>query len=132
MEIRPINPWQWQDNFGFSQAVDVSGGHQTLYCAGQAAVSPEGTTQHHGDMQVQVQLALNNLEEVLIKGGYSWSNVVRLTIYTTDIDRFFGSEYAQVMSKLAAVETKPAITLLGVARLAFPELMVEIEATAIK
>lgn len=131
MEKKAINPWQWQENFGFSQAVEISGGQHTLYCAGQAAVSSEGATVHSGNMLAQIQLSLNNLEQVLSKGGYLWTNVVRLTIYTTDIDRFF-SEYAEVMSKFAAVQTKPAITLVGVTRLAFPELMVEIEAIAIK
>ena len=131
MEKKPINPWQWQENFGFSQAVEVSGGQQILYCAGQTAIGPEGTALHKDNMQAQVQLALNNLEEVLTKGGYNWSNVVRLTIYTTDLDRFFG-EYGEVMTRLATIEPKPAITLLGVTRLAFPELLVEIEATAVK
>ncbi|MDQ4141721.1 MAG: RidA family protein [Bacteroidota bacterium] len=131
MEKKPINPGQWQENFGFSQAVEVSGGQQTLYCAGQTAIGSEGTALHEGDMKAQVQLALNNLEEVLTQGGYNWANVVRLTIYTTDLDHFF-AEYGEVMAKLTTVESKPAITLLGVTRLAFPELMVEIEATAVK
>ena len=131
MEKKAINPWQWQENFGFSQAVEVSKGQHTLYCAGQTAIGPEGTARHKEDMRAQVQLALANLEEVLTKAGYTWTNVVRLTIYTTDLDRFFG-EYGEVMTKVATLEPKPAITLLGVSRLAFPELLVEIEATAVK
>jgi enamine deaminase RidA (YjgF/YER057c/UK114 family) len=131
MEKKPINPWQWQENFGFSQAVEVSSPQQILYCAGQTAIGPEGTALHQDDMRAQVQLALNNLEEVLTKGGYNWANVVRLTIYTTDMDRFF-AKYGEVMTKVAAIDPKPAITLLGITRLAFPELMVEIEATAVK
>ena len=102
-----------------------------LYCAGQAATNSSGTVQHHGDMRAQVQLALSNLQDVLSNGGYSWHNVVRLTIYTMDIDRFF-DEYGEVMLKFAATETKPAITVVGVTRLGFHGLMVEIEATAVK
>jgi enamine deaminase RidA (YjgF/YER057c/UK114 family) len=131
MEKKPINPWQWQENFGFSQAVQVSGGQEILYCAGQTAIGPEGTAMHKDDMKAQVQLALDNLEEVLTNGGYTWFNVVRLSIYTTDMDLFFG-EYGTVMTRLAMVSPKPAITLLGITRLAFPDLLVEIEATAVK
>ena len=131
MEKKLINPWLWQENFGFSQAVEVSGGQQTLYCAGQAAIGAEGAPLHEDDMRGQIQLALNNLEAVLNNGGYDWSNVVRLNIYTTDLDRFFG-EYREVMTRLAPSGCKPAITLLGITRLAFPELLVEIEATAVK
>ena len=131
MEKKPVNPWQWQDNFGYSQAVEISGGQQLLYCAGQTAIGADGAPQHKDDMKGQINLALDNLEEVLRNGGYEWSNVARLNIYTTDIDRFFES-YGEVMSRLAQQSTKPAMTLLGVARLAFPELLVEIEATAAK
>ena len=126
-----INPWVWQENFGSSQAVEVSGGQQTLYCAGQTAIGAEGAPLHKDDMRGQIQLALDNLEAVLNNGGYDWSNVVRLNIYTTDLDRFFG-EYGEVMTRLAPSGCKPAITLLGITRLAFPELLVEIEAIAVK
>jgi 2-iminobutanoate/2-iminopropanoate deaminase len=131
MEKKPINPWQWQENFAFSQAVEISGGQQILYCAGQTAIGPEGAPLLKDDMSGQINLALDNLEEVLRMGGYDLSNVARLNIYTTDMDRFFAS-YGEVMNRLAQQATKPAITLLGVTRLAFPELLVEIEATAVK
>lgn len=131
MEKNIINPWQWQDHFGFAQGVEVSGSQQTLYCAGQTAMSAEGSPLHKEDMQGQMKLSLDNLEEVLQKAGYNLSNVVRLNIYTTDIDRFFG-DYETLITRLASSGCKPGMTLLGVARLAFPELLVEIEATAVK
>jgi enamine deaminase RidA (YjgF/YER057c/UK114 family) len=132
MEKKLINPWQWQENFGYAQAVEVSGAQQTLYCAGQTSMSAEGSPLHKDDMRAQIRLALDNLEEVLKKGGYDWSNVVRLNIYTTDVDRFLAEYGAVMMTRLAPSGTNPGMTLLGVARLAFPELLVEIEATAVK
>lgn len=69
MEKNVINPWQWQDNFGYSQGVEVSGSQQTLYCAGQTAMNAEGSPLHKDDMRAQIELALNNLEEVLKKQG---------------------------------------------------------------
>ena len=95
-------------------------------------MSAEGVPLHKDDMLAQVNLALDNLEEVLRNGGCSLQDVVRLNIYTTDVDRFLAS-YGEVVSKrFAVLRTKPAMTLLGVTRLAFPELLVEIEATAVR
>jgi enamine deaminase RidA (YjgF/YER057c/UK114 family) len=56
---------------------------------------------------------------------------VRLTIYTTDVDGIL-PHYGILAGRLAAVSVMPAATLLGVTRLAFPELLVEIEATAVQ
>lgn len=58
------------------------------------------------------------------------ANVVRLNYYTTDVDRFF-AEHDALTKRLEAAACRPASTLLGVQRLAFPELLVEIEATAV-
>ena len=131
MERRNVNPWTWQDQFGFSQAVEVSGHQKTLICAGQTSTAPDGSTLHPGDMRGQVAAALDNLETVLGEAGFSLSDVVRLNYYTTDIEAFFGA--ADVLGeRLGAAGIQPASTLLGVTRLAFPDLLVEFEATAIK
>jgi enamine deaminase RidA (YjgF/YER057c/UK114 family) len=81
-------------------------------------------------MQAQLTLALANLEAVLAKGGYDWANIVRLLIYTLDIDGLM-PHYSLLEAKLANTIPKPTITILGVQRLVFPELLVEIEATAV-
>jgi enamine deaminase RidA (YjgF/YER057c/UK114 family) len=59
----------------------------------------------------------------------SLADVVRMNIYTTDIDAFFES-YSAIAERLLAAGIQPPGTLLGVARLAFPSLLVELEATA--
>lgn len=130
MEQRVINPWKWQDQLGFVQANLVSGFGRVLVCSGQTAMSAEGVPMHAGDMRAQIALALDNLEEVLKEAGLDWSNVVRLNYYTTDVDLFF-KEYAGASGRLTEAGCRPASTLLGVTRLAFPELMIEIEATAV-
>ena len=131
MEKQAVNPGNWQDNFSFSQAVAVRGNSQTLYCAGQAAISSEGQPQHAGDMAAQLTLAFANLEAVLAKAGYDWSNIVRLLVYTTDFDSLM-PHYSLLETRLADTIPKPTITIIGVSRLVFPELVVEIEATAVK
>lgn len=130
MERKIINPWSWQDQLGFVQANEVSGFRRLLVCSGQAALSAEGEPQHTGDMRAQLTLALDNLEEVLKGAGLALSNVVRLNYYTTDVDLFL-KEHEVLAGRLAEHGCRPAATLLGVARLAFPELLVEIEATAV-
>ena len=130
MARRIVNPWTWQDQFGFVQAHEVSGAQRVLLCAGQTSVDAEGRPAHPGDMRAQVALALDNLEAVLREAGLTLADVVRLNYYTTDVDAFFGASDI-VMERLAGADCRPASTLLGVARLAFPELLVEIEATAV-
>jgi enamine deaminase RidA (YjgF/YER057c/UK114 family) len=131
MRQKKINPWTWQDQFGFAQAIEVNGAQTVLYCAGQTSMDAQGRPVHEGDMRGQITLAMNNLEEVLRNAGACLANVVRLNYYTTDVDKFFAA-HDIVMTRLKEAGCQPASTLLGVSRLAFPELMVEIEATAVK
>ncbi len=82
-------------------------------------------------MRAQMGQALDNLETVLGQAGFQLSDVVRLSFYTTDVDRFFEA-YDALASRLGAASCRFAGSLLGVARLSFPELMVELEATAMR
>lgn len=127
---KAINPWQWQDSFGYSQAIEVSNVTKTLYCAGQAAMDENGIPST-GGMDTQLQQSLQNLEVVLQKGGYTLSDVTRLTYYTTSINDFFNA-YGNIAAQLAEKNSKPAATVVEVRALAFPSLLVEIEATAVK
>jgi enamine deaminase RidA (YjgF/YER057c/UK114 family) len=132
VERTAVNPWQWSLQFGFNQAEIVDGGQRVLYCAGQTSVDGDGTPQFAGDMQAQISLAADNLEAVLTGAGMSLANVVRLNIYTTDVDAFIAHGGGTLGERSAAAGVAPPGTLLGVARLAFPELMVELEATAVE
>jgi enamine deaminase RidA (YjgF/YER057c/UK114 family) len=129
MERRVINPWTWQDAFGFVQANEVSGAKRTVICSGQTSVDADGAPQHAGDMAAQIRQALANLETVLQHAGLQLSDVVRLNYYTTDVDRFVEAAPAG-LHRLAEAGCRPASTLLGVARLFHPAILVEIEATA--
>ena len=130
MEQRKVNPWTWQDQYGFSQAIEVTGAARVLYCAGQTSSGPDGATLHGDDMGAQCRQAFDNLETVLEHAGMTFANVVRLDYYVTDVERFF-AEGAPVAGERLAGTVQPAGTLLGVSRLAFPDLLIEIEATAV-
>ncbi len=130
MEHRIVNPWMWQDQFGFVQVHQISGMQRVLFCAGQTSIDAEGRPVHPKDMRAQIIQAMDNLETVLREADAELSDVVRLNYYTTDVDRFFEA-YDAVITRLSEAGCRPASTLLGVTRLAYPELLVEIEATAV-
>jgi enamine deaminase RidA (YjgF/YER057c/UK114 family) len=128
MNRTDVNPWEWSKAFGFSQAVEVRGAQRILVCSGQTGIGEDGSPPSSPDMSDQVSTAFENLGAVLRAGGFAASDVVRVNYYTTDVD-----ELITVLGPLASAffgGNLPASTLLGVTRLAFPQLKIEIEATA--
>lgn len=129
MERRIINPWKWQDEYGYVQANEVKDAQRTLYCSGQAANDAEGKALYPGDMRAQITLTLDNLETVLRESGFEFKDIVRLNIFTTDVDKFF-EHYDAFITRLAEAGCRHTGCLIGVARLAFPEMMLEATAVA--
>lgn len=129
MEKQIINPWSWQDSFGYSQAIRLRDVSETLVLAGQTAMSADGVPQHPGDMAAQLELTMDNIDTVLAEAGFELADVVRLNLFTTDVDALLAA-FGTVAGRLAEAGCRPASTLLGVSRLAFPDLLVEIEVTA--
>ncbi|WP_405576077.1 RidA family protein [Streptomyces sp. NBC_01167] len=130
MERTAVNPVTWSAELGFNQGEVVSGHTRTLYISGQTAMSDDGKPQHDNDMAAQLALSLDNLEAVLGEAGMSLANLVRLNVYTTDVDLLF-QHYGDLAGRLGAAKVAPATTMLGVTRLAIPTLMVELEGTAV-
>jgi len=131
MERKIINPWKWQDPLGFVQANEVVGGQRVLYCAGQLSVDADGKSLHAGDIGAQLKRALENLEQLLNEAGYGLADVVRLNIYTTNVEGF-AAHRGVFLDGLLRKGCRQASTLIGVACLARPEFLIEIEATAVK
>ena len=130
MERTAINPVTWSEALGFNQGEVVSGHTRTLYISGQTATSDDGKPRHDGDMAAQLALSVDNLEAVLAEAGMSLANLVRLNVYTTDVDLLF-PHYGVLAARLGAAGAAPATTMLGVTRLAIPGLLVELEGTAV-
>jgi enamine deaminase RidA (YjgF/YER057c/UK114 family) len=129
MKRTPVNPWIWSLNLGYNQAEIIEGASRQLICAGQTAVDATGNPQHPGAMRQQIMLALDNLEAVLTAAGMGLSNIIRLVIYTTDVDEAL-KHFDVLGARFGQANAAPPMTLLGVTRLAIPVLMFEIEATA--
>lgn len=131
MEKQVINPWTWQDRFGFVQAIKVTSAEHVLYCGGQTSVDEDGNPVNVGQMQEQSLQAIDNLETVLREAGVELADVVQMTTYVTDVDAYLQAAPA-VGARLSQAGVKRAASLIGVARLTLPELLVEIHATAVK
>jgi enamine deaminase RidA (YjgF/YER057c/UK114 family) len=129
MQRIAINPWDWSLPLGYNQAEIIEGAARHLICAGQTAVDPDGRPQFPGDMRGQIGLALDNLQSVLSAAGMGPKNVIRLGVYTTDVDEALRN-FDLLGQRFGAAGCAPPMTLLGVSRLAIPGLMFEIEATA--
>lgn len=129
MEKRIINPWKWQDERSYVQAVEVKNAASTLYCSGQAAIEADGTTSK-GDMKTQIVLALANLEQVITEAGFEPTNIVRLNVYTTSTEELW-PHFEILQSWIAKHNVKQSLTFLEVKSL-FETLKVEFEATVVK
>jgi reactive intermediate/imine deaminase len=99
-----------------------------LYISGQAAISPEGEVVGAGDFDRQAEQVFANLERVLQAGGSSLENVVKVTIFLTDMGNF--SKIVELRGRYFT-PPYPADTIIEVSSLALPELMIEIEAIAV-
>ena len=130
MERSAVNPAPWSLDLGFNQGELVGGAQRTLYISGQTAMSAEGRPLHEGDVAAQLALAVENLESVLAAAGMSLANLVRLNVYTTDVDALF-PHYGVLAGRLAEAGVAPTTTMLGVTRLAIPGQVVELEGTAV-
>jgi enamine deaminase RidA (YjgF/YER057c/UK114 family) len=93
-------------------------------------MSGEGEPRHEGDTAAQLALSLDNLEAVLAGAGMSLANLVRLTVYSTDVEGLL-PHYGVLASRLGAAGVAPATTMLEVTRLAVPGQVVELEGTAV-
>ena len=123
----PINPHSWTINLGFDQAELIEGHQRMLVCSGQDAVDADGTPQHPGDMAAQLELALDNLEAILAAAGMTLANIVRLNVYTTDVEEVI-KQFPILNDRFGS--NRYATSVLGVASLP-AQLLVMLEATAV-
>ena len=102
---------------------------QLVFASGQVARNAQGQTVGKGDIEVQTRQTLENVKAVLEAGGATMDDVVKVTIFVTNIKDHFDQTH-----KVRAEFWKkdyPASTLVEVKALANPDLLIEIEATAV-
>lgn len=129
MEKRIVNPTPWLRHFHINHGVEVIGASRTLYLSGQSASAPDGAPLHKGDLAAQFHEAWKQVKDALAAADMTPANIVRLNMYTTDVERFM-SEAEGLVAAFARDGASPVSTLLGVTRLYHPDILVELEATA--
>ena len=122
-----FNPAEIWAPFGaFSMAV-AQGDGQVVHLKGQVALDRDGRLIGKGDMRAQVRKVLENIAAVLASLGGNMGDVVSLTHYTTDIDRFMNT--GDIRTAFFA-DPYPVTTTVQVARLYDPDVLIEITAIA--
>jgi 2-iminobutanoate/2-iminopropanoate deaminase len=117
----------------FSRGLRLDFGAVTvLVISGTASVGPDGETLHVGDFRAQTRRTFSNIERLLAAEGATWKDVVRTTCYLRDIERDYAAfnEERTAFYKEQGLDPLPASTGIE-ARLCRPDLLVEIEATAV-
>ena len=115
----------WEESFGYSRAVQIG---NTIEVSGTTA-SEDDKVIGVGDVTLQTEYIIKKIEHTLVEAGFSLKDVVRTRIFMTDISLW--EEVAKVHSYLFE-DVMPAFTLIEVSKLIHPDLLIEIEATAIK
>lgn len=131
MSNATFDPWTWQESFGFSHGVETRAPRRIVEVSGQCATSPDGAPQAPGDMSGQIKRSIDNIEAVLKLAGMDLSKVVRIRVFSTDINATLQC-WADVIGRFNAAGSRPASTLVGTTGLFSPDLLVEIEATAME
>jgi enamine deaminase RidA (YjgF/YER057c/UK114 family) len=115
----------WEPLVGYSRAVRVG---NEVHVSGTTAIDDNGLLVGPGDPHAQTRRILTIIERALEEAGASMADVVRTRIYVTDITRW--EEVGRAHGEFFG-EIRPASTMVGVGALIDPDMLVEIEATAI-
>jgi enamine deaminase RidA (YjgF/YER057c/UK114 family) len=115
---------------GYSQIVDVAA-NRIIFISGQTALDRDGNLVGKNDFAVQATQVFRNLSVALEEPGCNPSNLVKMTVFLTDMDNL--AAYREARNRFLASVTPvaaPAVTLIEVSRLYGPEFLIEIEAIA--
>ncbi len=119
----------------FSDVAVVQGAGRTLYLSGVSAEDPEATDPMSvtilgdGDFAAQTRIAFEKIKAVLAAHGGTMNDIVRMTAYVLDAENIW--TYFQVQGEMLEGAPRPPHTFLQVAGLAVPDMLVEIEVTAV-
>ncbi|BAU63589.1 endoribonuclease L-PSP [Stanieria sp. NIES-3757] len=111
----------------YNQAIATSG--QMIFVAGQIALDPQtGEIVGSGDVAKQTQQVMSNIEAILKEAGANWENVVKTSVFLTDLGNF--GTVNQVYGQYFDEATAPARACVEVSRLP-KDVLVEIECIAV-
>jgi 2-iminobutanoate/2-iminopropanoate deaminase len=127
MARKIVDPgWAWDDRLPLAQAQQQG---NTIYVSGQVAYNADGQLVGQGDMQAQARQVFQNIKEILAAAGARMQDIIKINTYITDQSKFMDM---LAVRKEVFGDNPPASTAVVVAGLAFPGLLIEVEAIAIK
>ena len=112
----------------YSQGVKVEGAQTLLFLSGQVDYDDKGNCAHPGDFAAQAKAVLKMLKAQVEAGGGTMASIVKVNTYVTDMR--YRPDYAPIRTEFFGPKM-PAHTLVAVSALAFPELLIEVEAVAV-
>lgn len=110
----------------YSHAIKKTG--TPLFISGQVAMDARGAPLHEGDAGAQARAALASLKTVVEAAGGSMADIIKLTVFTTDLAHRAAIGLAR--AEFFPAGDMPGSTFLVVSSLADPRWLVEIEAVA--
>jgi enamine deaminase RidA (YjgF/YER057c/UK114 family) len=114
----------------FSEVVTVTGPGKLIFLAGVGSEDEnDGSIRHKGDFLAQCRYAFDKIERLLGRHGATLGDIVKMVTYLTDIRCL--SDYNKFRREVFRGHPLPAHTLLNIAQLAWPGMMVEIDVTAV-
>ena len=122
-----IDPgWSWDDKLPLAQAKQIG---NTIYVSGQVAFNSQGKLVGKGNMKTQTRQVFRNIKAVLAAAGARMEHIIKINTYITD-----GSKFMEMLEARGDIfgDNPPASTAVVVAGLAFPGLLIEVEAIAVK
>lgn len=114
----------WEAVAGYSRAVVVG---QSCWVAGTTDAGPDGESQHPGDIAGQARAVFAIIERALTEGGFTLRDIVRTRMFV--LDMAVADELLAVHAEVFG-DIRPAASMVAVAGLMHPSLLVEIEADA--
>jgi enamine deaminase RidA (YjgF/YER057c/UK114 family) len=119
----------WSKNI-FADAVTITGPAKTIYLAGMGAEdATSGTILYQGDFLEQGRYAYAKIKKILATQGATMADIVKVTTYVTDMR--YGPDYIKCWAEAMSGVVLPAHTLVNISQLAWPGMMIEVDATAV-
>jgi reactive intermediate/imine deaminase len=128
-EKRFLNPETLSPPFGYSHVVDAPVG-RIIYISGQVPLDSDGQLVGEGDFEAQTRQVFENLTRALEAADASWSDVVKLNYFLRDVGEI--TSVRAIRDDYANTEKPPASTLVEVGGLFRDDVLIEIEAVAIR
>jgi reactive intermediate/imine deaminase len=128
-ERRFISPDTLSPPFGYSHVVDASVGRM-IYISGQVPLDTDGELVGEGDFEAQARQVFQNLTAALDAAGASWGDVVKLNYFLRDVGQI--ASVRSIRDEYVDTDRPPASTLVEVSGLFRQDVLIEVEAVAVK